>query len=151
MYADQIEMLKKYFQHDPIVLIYDDLIKNPGKFVTTLAGDIHASIDVSGINFRKKHVSYSEKQLKAIKAAGRYLRFESAYKGSNKAIRFFAKLYHKSKKYSVLYGANILPASLFTSHPLIDQADLDVIDHHFEDDWKYCLTQASNNQNVYKN
>ena len=71
-FSYQIGVLKEKFEKDPIVLFYEDLRSSPKAFIKAFCLITFSEINLEKVDFRKKHISYSEKQLKAIKFVSKY-------------------------------------------------------------------------------
>ncbi len=138
-YGKQLSMIEKIFGRPPLLFIYEDMKARPEAFVQELAGAIGAKVDMDEIDFKPRHRSYSEKQLKAILAAGKYLNLKKRRVFKNPVLHQLWRLYMGALRYGILYAARLLPASLFSGEPLIDPSELKRIDAYFEKDWQYCL------------
>ncbi len=138
-YGKQLSMIEKIFGRPPLLFIYEDMKARPEAFVQELAGAIGAEVDMDKIDFKPRHRSYSEKQLKAVMAAGKYINLKKRRVFKNPLLHLLWRLYMGALRYGILYAARLLPASLFSGEPLIDPAELKRIDAYFEKDWHYCL------------
>ena len=138
-YGSQLAMIEKIFGTPPLLFIYEELKSNPEAFVKEMADAIGAKVDLDKIDFKPRHRSYSEKQLKAIMAAGKYLNLKKRRVFKNSGLHLLWRLYMGTLRYGILSFAKLLPDSLFPRSPLIDPEDLNSIDKYFEEDWQYCL------------
>lgn len=135
-YMRQVKILEEAFERKPTVLFYDDMVKNPAGFVSTIAGLMGAEVDTAKVNFNKKHTSYSEKQLKAMMAVGRYLNMRKRRIFKNGALHLMWKIGFGALRYSILYGSRVLPAFCFTKSPLINSGELQSVAAYFQKDWE---------------
>lgn len=141
-YSRMIKILGENFSQKPIVFIYDDLRKDPEAFIGKFASIMGATIDLNQVDFSKKHASYNEKQLKAMKAMGKHFNMKKRRVFKNGALHFLWKLYFGAIRYSTLYIAKILPASFFDESPLMNEDELKEVRNYFADDWNAILDYA---------
>ncbi len=141
-YNRQIRILEKCFAHPPLVLIYEDLKKDPRAFIDQLARYMQVTIDHDSINFRKKHASYSEKQLKAVRNLGQYIDMRKRRVFRNGVLHFIWRLYLGSIRYGALYLARLLPDRFYAGAPLLPDHRLEEVRRHYEEDWQQCLAYA---------
>ena len=78
-FSYQIDVLKDKFEKEPIVLFHEDLKSNPKKFIKQFCSLTFSDIDLEKVNFNEKHISYSEKQLKAIKVFSKYFNLKKEW------------------------------------------------------------------------
>lgn len=135
-YSSMLEILRKNFTTEPIVLLYDDLRKEPEKFIDTFADIVGATVDLEAIDFSKKHTSYNEKQLKVIKGMGKYVNLKKRRVFKNPVLHVMWKIYFGAIRYSILYGAKVIPNSMISKEPLIDPAYLEKVKEYYNEDWE---------------
>lgn len=135
-YQSMLDILRKNFSKEPIVLLYDDLKKDPNKFITYFAETVDATIDLDKIDFSKKHTSYNEKQLKVIKSMGKYVNLKKRRVFENGLFHVLWKIYFGAIRYSILHGAKLIPNGMISKESLIDPTYLARIKEHFSDDWE---------------
>lgn len=135
-YRSMLEILSKNFNHEPIVLLYDDLKKEPKKFISEFAEIVGASVDLESIDFSKKHTSYNEKQLKVIKSMGKHVNLKKRRIFKNSALHLLWKIYFGAVRYSILYGAKLLPNSMISKEPLMDPSYLEKVKDFYNEDWE---------------
>lgn len=135
-YSFQIEYLRKHFRGEPIVLIYEDLRADPLKFIQELAEALSVEVDPAKLNLNKKHTSYNEKQLKGIKALGRYINYRKRRVFKNGVLHFFWRLYMGAVRYATLFILKQLPESFFPEEPLIAPEELQAVQAYFAKDWE---------------
>ena len=141
-FMDEIRILETYFDYKPLVLFYDDLKKDPRKFVDRLVRYIGAGYNPDKINFSPRHRSYNTKQLKAVFRVSKCVNIKRHrdYRIDifNHIRRFFVNII----RYSTLFIGRLLPDSLFSEAPLIPQENLNVIREYYTDDWNECIEYA---------
>lgn len=135
-YRSMLEILRKNFNNEPIVLLYDDLKKEPKKFISEFAHIVGATVNLITIDFSSKHTSYNEKQLKVIKSMGKHVNLKKRRIFKNSALHLLWKIYFGTIRYSILYGAKILPNSFVSKEPLIDPAYLERVKEYYNEDWE---------------
>ena len=138
-YGRQLAMIENIFGTTPLLFIYEELKTNPQAFIREMADAIGAKVDIEKIDFKPRHRSYSEKQLKAIMAAGKYINLKKRRIFKNPVLHLLWRLGLGSLRYGILYFAKLLPDSLFSSEPLIPPDAIQAIDSYFEKDWQYIL------------
>ncbi|MCF6240139.1 MAG: hypothetical protein L3J74_02190 [Bacteroidales bacterium] len=143
-FSAYIKTVEKLFNKKPVVLFYDDLRKDPMAFFDYIAGIMGVKYDKTKVNLKSKHKSYSEKQLKALKAVSKII---SVRKDNIKSPFLYQlkRFYTNMIRYSTLYAAKIIPESWFGSEPLIDPKDLEAVKDYYAEDWKYVLEYAREN------
>jgi len=138
-YFSQIKLLEKYFTKKPIVLFYEDFKEDPINFIKTLSDQIGASFNPSDIDLRRKHTSYSEKQLKGIKHFGKYINLKKRRIFKNGILHLLWRLYLGSIRYTILYAYKILPEPKeYRGIPLIQPEELEAVRKYYEEDWEKC-------------
>ncbi len=142
-YFPLIKLLEKYFTHKPLILLYDDLRKDPGAFVQSLACYMKAGIDLNRVDLSPKHASYNEKQLRTVYSlSGRInLRKKRPFRAKWKNV--IANLGVNTLRYMILYAALLLPRKVFSTAPVFPSREqLDKIRNAYEQDWQKCLEYA---------
>ena len=137
-----IRILEETFRPDPVVLFYDDLSRDPERFIIDLAKRIGATVDIQRINLKKKHTSFTEKQLRAVRWVGRFINLKVVESCPTRLIRFFCRLPKNMVRYPVLWLSKYLPDSLFSSEPLIPPEELEKIREYYKEDWQACRRYA---------
>jgi hypothetical protein len=138
----QINILKKHFTKEPVVLMYDDLRNDARQFVVDFANHITATVDLNKIDFSKKHTSYSEKQLKGIKWFGEYFNMRKRRVFKNGILHFLWRLFFGAIRYTMLFIFRLLPATCWDQNPLISGLELKEIRDFYSSDWDVCLKYA---------
>jgi hypothetical protein len=111
-------------------------------FIQFLAEKIGATVNLDAIDTTKKHASYSEKQLKAMRWLANKVDMRKRRLFKNNVAHFIWKLWMGGVRYSVLYIAKWLPATWFSVEPLIAEAELQLVREAYEDDWLACSAVA---------
>ncbi|NND94081.1 MAG: hypothetical protein HKN45_04400 [Flavobacteriales bacterium] len=137
-----IEMLEEKFDNEAMVFLYDDLRRNPEQFIANWAERMGSTVDLSEIDFSRKHSSYSEKQLKGLLATQRYINLKKKVVFKNRVLEFFRKTSVNGVRYLILFIAKFLPDSLLDQSPLVDRQDLEDVRIAFEKDWKRVVARA---------
>ena len=138
-FSYQIKVLKEKFEKDPIVLFYDELRSSPRSFIKYFCSLTLSDIDLEKVDFTKKHISYNEKQLKAIKTVSKYFNLKKRVVFNSPILNLFWRLYQGFFRYGVLYLSLFVPGFMYSKKPLIDPAYLKKISKHFKHDWDKCL------------
>ena len=141
-FFSNIKTIEKYFGSQPLVLFYEDFKLNPTVTFDQLCNFMGARYELNTINLKPKHVSYDDKQLKVIRKVGKY--FFQPYLPSiaNPVLRYLRRLWHQLFRYSILYGAKLLPNRLVDPEPLICAEDLEAVRAFGAGDWEKCKAYA---------
>lgn len=143
-YMRQIGILEKYYRNKPIVLLYEDFSKDSRAFIDKLVKLLDVSVNYKKLNLKRKHSSYSEKQLKAIIWAGKYINLRKRRVFKNNFLHLLFRLYLASIRYPILYVSKCIPASCFNTDPLIPEDELKKVRKYFEKDWEKCVDYSEN-------
>ena len=138
-FSYQIGVLKEKFEKEPIVLFYEDLKSSPEDFIRSFCSLTFSDIDLEKVNFNKKHISYNEKQLKAIKAVSKYFNLRKRVVFKSHILNLFWRLYQAFFRYGILYLSLVIPNCISSKKPLINPEYLKKVGNHFKDDWESCL------------
>lgn len=141
-YKRHIRYLEEHFSEKPIVILYDALKNNPQEFAKKISSKISAKLDTGKINFKRKHTSYSEKQLKAVFAFGKYVNLRKRRYSRHAVLHFFAHKLVSVLRYGTLFFAKFIPSSFFGDEPLIKPEETEQIENYFRADWEYILKSA---------
>ena len=133
-----IRILEEIFEPRPIVLFYEDMRDNPEQFILRLAQLMDVRIDMSRVNLQRKHSSYSEKQLRAVIAVGKYINLKKKTSCRNTVIRFFCRLPQNVVRYPTLWIGGLLPEKWYSHEPLIPPGELEKIREYYREDWEAC-------------
>ncbi len=142
-YCGYIKLLEQQFTNKPIVLFYEDMRDDPEKFIAELAKRIDVEVELSKINFSKKHASYSEKQLKGMIRLGKHFNLKKRRIFKNGFLHFLWKLYMGAIRYTVLFFLRILPENTEDrDKPLIPPEELRKVKDYYAEDWRKCREDA---------
>ena len=141
-YFRQIGILEENFTSKPIVLFYEDFSKDSRAFIDKLVKLLGVSVNYNRLNLKRKHSSYSEKQLKAIMAAGKYINLRKRRIFKSGILHFFMRLSLGSMRYPILFFGKCMPVKCFTKEPLIPEAELEKVKAYYQDDWEECYEYA---------
>lgn len=129
----KIEILENLFS-SLLVLIYDELVKEPFKFLDKIVSFIGTTYDREEIKLKVRHASFDEKQLKVIYKLAQRLNL----KPTDNLVKRYLFIY--PIRYSVLYSAKYLPGSIVPKLDIFpDERKLGEIRKFFEEDWKKCV------------
>ncbi len=139
LFYPYIEMIEKLFKEKPLVLLYDDLKKDPILFFKKIADFVGADFNPEDISLKRVHTSYNEKQLLFRRKWNRF--FAGTMKESkNKYIAFLQNIFYiKPIRYGALYLAKLLPDSLKPNEPLTPESHLKRIREFYQNDWDKCV------------
>lgn len=142
-YYPIVLLLEKYFLHKPLVLLYDDLKKDPRTFILNLVEYMGAGIRMDRINLSPRHTSYNKKQLMAIYHATERINLKKRRPFQQKWKNFVINLFTNALRYAILYGALILPGKISEKERIFPTEDqLRAIREHYNEDWEKCLAYA---------
>ena len=139
-YKSQVALLKKKFTKELIVFDYKDFKENAQNFTLKWTEIMSCSLDNKKVNWSRKHVSYSEHQLKVIKKFGKLINLKKRRVFKNSVLHFFWRIYLESIRYSILYLSFLAPKN---NEKLISKEELEAVKTHFQEDWKYIQSIAT--------
>ena len=143
-YYPYIEMAEKLFNDKPLVMLYDDLRKDPVAFFKRIAKFTGAGFNPDDISLNRVHTSYNEKQLLFRRKWNKY--FAGTLKESpNKYLAFLQNTFYvKPVRYGTLYFSKLLPDSMKPQEVLTPDGHLNRIKEFYKDDWEKCVAYAEN-------
>ncbi|HET8963868.1 MAG TPA: hypothetical protein VFM99_08220, partial [Chitinophagales bacterium] len=144
-FGNKIKLLEEVFNSKPLVIIYDDFLKEPANTILKIANYCNASIDISNLDFKKVHSSYNEKQIKYMQAIAKVIPVNNEQLPKNRILFFIVRLPVLIFRYFILYTALLLPKLWVSKKPLIPQKELEEIKTITDADWEYCLSRAAEN------
>lgn len=139
-YKSQVALLKKHFTKDPIVFTYKEFKENTHNFTQKWAEIMSCSLDIKKVNWRRKHTSYSEHQLKVFKKFAKLFNLTKRRVFKNSALHFLWRIYLGSVRYSILYLSFLVPKN---NEKLIKEKKLEAVKIHFQEDWNYIQSIAT--------
>ncbi len=141
-YMRYLEIIERHFTKEPLILLYQDLVDDPMGFIDKIAERVGVSYDNSKINLKRKHTSYSEKQLKVLRSVGKFVNVKKDESGGIFKT-MLSRFYTNTIRYNTLYLAKYLPDSMVDDDPLIPAEQLREVREYFEDDWNAILKTVS--------
>jgi hypothetical protein len=145
VFMDRIKFLEQHFKFKPLVLFYDDFVKDKEGFLKTICDYIGATFNPSDVQRKTKHTSYNTKQLKAINTVAKFVNIRRKKPFNNVVGNLTARYLKDAVRYPVLFVANYLPESFFSKDPLIDKDYLEKIKAYYQQDWESCREYALKN------
>lgn len=143
-YMRYIKIVEKNFTKKPLVLFYEDLRKSPVNFIDRFATKMKVTYDVTKINLKTRHSSYSEKQLKALMRVGEFVSLRKDNRKTYWAYQF-VRFYTNALRYNTLFIAKFLPNQWFDKDSLIPLSDLSEVEGFYANDWKLVKEYAKKN------
>lgn len=147
-FYNKIKILEKYFSNKPFVLFYEDMKEDIMGFIDRLANYMGAEYNTEDISLGRKHISYTEKQMKAAMAVGKRINIQPHIRLKNKVLDKLRHFYVASIRYFILYSALLLPNSFFKKEELIPKSILKEIREYYQEDWEKCVKYAKQNNPV---
>jgi hypothetical protein len=146
-----IEMAEKLFSTKPLVLLYDDMRKDPISFFKRIADYVGAEFDPKEVSLKRVHTSYNEKQLLFRRKWNRY--FSGQWpESNNKVLAFLQNIFYvKPVRYGTLYLAKILPGSMKPDEVLTPESHLKRIREFYKEDWEKCVAYSREQEKELKN
>lgn len=135
-YMKTVALLEAQFGVKPFIYFHDDMKKDQRAYVERMLSDMGASVDYESLNHKSFHTSYSEKQLKALRAFAKVVPMEKKRVFKNGVLHFLNRCIRGPLRYAVLYTAKVLPNSFFSKDPLISKTELEEVRVFFEKDWE---------------
>ncbi|MFT5955924.1 MAG: hypothetical protein ACI8QD_002786 [Cyclobacteriaceae bacterium] len=124
-YYPKIILLEKTFGRKPLVLLYDDLLNDPKQFISEVATYVGTTVDLSSVDVRPLHTSYS----------WRALHFLYYVLGENKEENIKT---NRLIRYPLLTLGQWLPTPKNISGSLIPADYLAAVNKRYTDDWQRC-------------
>jgi hypothetical protein len=142
LFYPYIEMIIEKLHSKPLVLLYDDIVTDPINTFRKIADFMGATFNPTTISLKRKHSSYSKKQLLFRRSWNK--KVPADIKLSNyKLIAFFQKLlFIKAVRYGSLYLAKIVPLSMVSNEELTPKEYLHEIREFYRADWEKCVAFA---------
>lgn len=145
-FYEKIEQLEKYFNKKPLVLLYDELRKDPITFFKKIAVYTGTTFEESSISLSPKHRSYSEKQLLHVRRISR--RMLKNLDENKMDSKKWGRRMRKITTHLIMYFHWLLPSSKIKDEVLIKPEELEDIKNHFAEDWRKCLDYIEKNAPV---
>ncbi len=134
-----IESVIKKFKRMPLVLLHDELLSNPTRFIQKIADFMGVEYNPEEISLRKVHTSYNKKQL-LLRRKWNHTFAGTLPESKNKTIAFFQGLFYvKPIRYGSLYLAKMWPKSKVPKEELTTERQLERIRKFYQADWEKCV------------
>ena len=155
-YMRLIRYVEEKYGHKPIVLIFEDYIADPDKYLRTLCAALDCDIDKSKIGTGVVHKSYSDKQLRLRRQVADWFADKESRDEQlkNKTpqgdsignfFRYRALLWSSAL---FMRFANLAPESWLSDEPLIHQQRLDQVREFYANDWQQCIEYVAEQNKV---
>jgi hypothetical protein len=135
-YIHKLEYITKHFKNKPLILIYDDLKKDPHSFFRKIAEYCEADYNEDNVNLKPKHKSYTDKQLLFLRNLTQRFYKKEPYNYKTSDLNWFKVRGRMLKMYIALYLAKILPIKY--DKKLIDSDILQIYKEYYIQDWEKC-------------
>lgn len=145
-YMRLIRHIERNTGHKPLVLIFEDYIKDPEYYLALLCAGLDCGIDKSALGKEVVHKSYSDKQLRLRRQFADYFADKNSKQEQHKNktpqgdsvinfIRYRALLWSSA---IFMRLAKFAPESWLSDEPLIREERLQQIKQYYADDWLAC-------------
>ena len=134
----KLQFIINLFQHEPCILFYENLKKDPLAFIKRIATFTGASYAPDTVPPKPFHVSYSEKQLLVLKML-RKNKTPQINKPKQKSLKH--KIINKTAliiRYTILTLASLIPGFMLKEKKLIPPGTLSEIAEYYKNDWEKC-------------
>lgn len=146
-YMRLIRYVEESTGEKPIVLLFEDYLRDPDAYLATLCAALQCGINKAMLSTKVVHKSYTDKQLRLRR------QFADFFDGSNpnknihrnktpqgdSFINFFR---YKGLLWSsaiFMRVAKFAPHSWLSNEPLIDESRMQEIEQYYKDDWQACI------------
>jgi len=138
LYRDKIKLAEKFFHGKPLVLIFDNLKKNPENFIKQITNFTETEINFETIPKKTVKQAFSNKQLSVIQrfnAISPYVELRSKSKFRN-------KLHYRYRQYLlhiIAFLVGLTPGFLIKNFTMLPaKEELKKIEEFYKEDWEYC-------------
>lgn len=142
LFHRRIKFLEEQFKTIPLVLLHDDLKKDPWRFFDSICEYTGARYERKHISLNPSHKSYSLKQLKYIKRLSPYLVRSQPHPVNNKVWHWLRYRSRWLLLHLVLYISALLPEKPVENDVLIAPEELEKVRKAYENDWSKCIEYA---------
>ena len=143
-YYPNILLLEKYFQHKPMVLLYDDLRKDSKAFIHQIVEYMDAEIQMDQLNLSRRHASYNEMELRAVYRASERINLRKKRPFNKKWKNVLLNLWTNLLRYAIIYGSHVLPGKFSTKEQIFPtEHQLGAIREHYNEDWEKCVAYGA--------
>lgn len=134
-YAPKLKIIEECCEYPPLVLFYDELKQDPGTFLQKLTDYLGVALP-QNISTKMVHTSYSEKQLKVLRAFTRRYIHDMPTQYQNKIRHWLLYrpvwiFYHL-----ILYVASLFPQAWVPEEPLLAEEAMRKVRETFSGDWE---------------
>ncbi len=136
MFYPKLEVIEECCENKPLVLFYSDLKKDPWAFIDKIADYTGSQYSKDEISLDAVHKSYSEKQLKVLRAFCRRFLSKPPTSYKNKVAHWLLYRPWWAFFHLIMYVAAVFPDSWVPDDDLIESGQLDKIRTAYEPDWK---------------
>jgi hypothetical protein len=137
-----IEAIEQRFSSRPLVLFHEDLQTDPFALIDQLCAFTGAHYQREQVNLSIVHSSWSDKQLKLARLAGKRLFDPVPRAGTNPTLHRIRRRLHLWACYGILGVAQMVPSRWVNPAPLINPESLSRVREVFANDWLSCHDYA---------
>lgn len=148
-FQTKIDILEEVFHEKPLVLLFDELKENPKKYIEKLLEFMNAKVDWKKIDLKPNHQAYNEHSLKFVRRISKHVYFEKKLEIHRKPLGFTYNFLANGFRYSLLYGANLIPKFVFDKEILVAKEDIESIRQYCQNDWDFVKSYVK--KQVYAN
>jgi hypothetical protein len=141
-FMTMIEAIEKRFNSRPLVLFHEELKTDPFTLIDKLCAFTGAHYHREQIDLSVVHSSWDDKQLKVARQVGKHLFREVPRAPSHPTVNRVQRRLQLWTCYGILGLAQLVPARLVNSAPLINPQSLARVRETFTDDWLACHEYA---------
>ncbi len=148
-FYSKLQLIEELFTKKPLVLFHEELKADAWVFFDKISSYAHVSYRKENVSLKVTHKSYTEKQLRVLRAFCRRFK-RKAPKGHNNKLKHWL-LYRPwwAFYHLIMYVAAWFPHGWVPRDPLIPDGRLEAIDDAFVDDWQKVKAYAKQNNPAY--
>lgn len=142
LYFPKIEMIRRIFNSDPLVIFQDDLKTDSFGLIDTIADFTGTSYNRDNIALGIIKKAYSDKQLKVIRSFNQKFNYNPDYFQN----KLFKKIHKRSRElclHSSAFFSQLIPKTLLNPDQLIPEDDIKKINDYYKFDWQKCRDFAA--------
>lgn len=144
----KLELIEECFTKNPLVLFHDELKEDAWVFFDKISEYAGVTYDKNRVSLRPTHSSYSEKQLRVLKAFCKRYKKNPPQGYSNKFKHWIFYRPWWALFHLIMYAAAYFPKAWVPSEPLINEGELQPIRDAFDADWEKVREYARKNNTV---
>ena len=145
LYYWKLELIEECFTKNPLVLFHDELKEDAWVFFDKISKYAGVSYSKDRVSLKPTHSSYSEKQLRVLKAFCKRFKKKPPKGYSNKFKHWLLYRPWWALFHLIMYMATYFPESWVPKKPLINDGDLIPVRETFEEDWQKVRAYAESN------